>query len=374
MKKDDNKTAEANLFKDEEVGFDTGENDSVGSDPADAKAEDDGREEDKSDHGRSDVNSDEPAEALSHLEDLAEREEFSRPAIVPGEVNIQLNKLEEWRYHPCYKSRSKVVSMAGLLANASDPQQLPPIEVLQKTDGSYQVKDGRWRLLALREQHGSDSKVEVRCIIFGGTEGEAVEEVCDQALGSTPRTQIETAQAVLNVQRIAGITQKAISERYPALKKDQVSRMTIAAKTVEQFPNVFNLLEEPDRVSIDLCVKFAQFVKSASDEQRAAVLEKAEAHADTGESFKRNELFDALGIEVEGGSEASAKAGPLTPIESTDIFGADDQPVGAIEMLADEVMRIRLPDPATMTRDEREAAAAAFIQQIRIHFELDAER
>jgi len=258
MKKDDNKTAEANLFEDEEVAFDT-ESDNVASSSAEAKAQGDGREEEKKVSGRSAINTDEPAEALSRAEELAERDEFSRPAIVPGEVNIQLNKLEEWRYHPCYKSRSKDVGMAGLLASAADPQQLPPIEVLQEIDGRYRVKDGRWRLLALREQHGSDSSVEARCVIFGGTEGEAVEEVCDQALGSTPRTQIETAQAVLNVQRIAGITQKGIAERFPALKKDQVSRMTIAAKTVEQFPSVFNLLEEPDRVSIDLCVKFAQF-------------------------------------------------------------------------------------------------------------------
>ncbi|ASP29296.1 hypothetical protein CHH26_02825 [Qipengyuania flava] len=372
MKKDDNKTAEANLFEDEEVAFDT-ESDNVASSSAEAKAQGDGREEEKKVSGRSAINTDEPAEALSRAEELAERDEFSRPAIVPGEVNIQLNKLEEWRYHPCYKSRSKDVGMAGLLASAADPQQLPPIEVLQEIDGRYRVKDGRWRLLALREQHGSDSSVEARCVIFGGTEGEAVEEVCDQALGSTPRTQIETAQAVLNVQRIAGITQKGIAERFPALKKDQVSRMTIAAKTVEQFPSVFNLLEEPDRVSIDLCVKFAQFMKAASDEERATVVEEAEAHADAGASFKRNELFGALGIEVEGGSEAPAKPDPLAPIASTDIFGADDQPVGAIEMLADEVMRIRLPDPAAMTRDEREAAAAAFILQIRIHFELDAQ-
>ena len=190
--------------------------------------------------------------------------------------------------------------------------------------------------------------------------------------GVTLRTQIETAQAVLNVQRIAGITQKGIAERFPALKKDQVGRMTIAAKTVEQFPNVFNL-EEPDRVSIDLCLKFAQFMKAASDEERAAVFDETEARANAGASFKRNELFGALGMKVEGGSEGSAKPDPLAPIESTDIFGADDQPVGAIEMLADEMMRIRLPDPAAMTRDEREAAAAAFIQQIRIHFELNAQ-
>lgn len=373
MKKSENTTIEANLFEDEEVGFDNDESGNVPPGPTKSKAEDESGEEDKNDSGRSDVKSAEPSEALPQAAELAEREEFSRPANVPGEVAIQLNKLEEWRYHPCYKSRIKDVGMAGLLASASDPQQLPPIEVLHEIDGRYQVKDGRWRLLALREQHGSDSKVEVRCVIFGGTEGEAVEEVCDQALGSAPRTQIETAQAVLNVQRIAGITQKAISERYPALKKDQVSRMTIAAKTIERYSSVFDLLEEPDRVSIDLCVKFAQFMKTASDEERVAVLEKAALLADAGEFFKRSELFNALGIEAESGIEASPKADPLAPIESTDIFGADDQPVGAIEMLADEVMRIRLPDPATMTRDEREAAAAAFIQQIRIHFELDVE-
>lgn len=373
MKKDDEELVETTLFDQEQIllSAETTDRD-IFDGPAPGFHRDEAPKNSAfAEEADSDLRKD--ADRLNNAEEFAEREQFSRPAASPGEETIPLNRLEEWRYHPCYKSRSKDGSMAGLLASAVDPQQLAPIEVLKGIGDRYQVKDGRWRLLALREQHGEDSEIRVRCVVYGGTEAEAVEEVCDQALGCTPRTQIETAHAVLNVQRIAGITQKAISERFPALKKDQVSRMTIAAKTVEQYPMVFDLLEEPDRVSIDLCVKFAQFMKTASEEDYERVLDAAHYFADEGASFKRPELFEALGIQTELSKEPAAKLDPLAPIDRVDIFGADDQPVGALEMLADQVMRLRLPDPATMTRDERESAAAAFIKQIRLHFELEVE-
>ena len=53
-------------------------------------------------------------------------------------------------------------------------------------------------------------------------------------------------------------------------------------------------------------------------------------------------------------------------------MGHDDEPVGAWEMLGDDVHRLRLPNPAGMTPMQREEAAEAFIKQIRIYFELDA--
>lgn len=161
--------------------------------------------------------------------------------------------------------------MAGILASAANPEILPPIEVFADADGQYLVKDGRRRYLALCEQHGEGSEVEIRCTICIGTEVEAVEEVCDQAVGSVVRTPIETARAIYNIQRVAHLSQKAVCERFPSLNKDQVSRMAIAAKTFVEYPSVFNLLAEPDRVSIDVCVRFAQLMKAASDEELGAV-------------------------------------------------------------------------------------------------------
>jgi len=297
--------------------------------------------------------------------------EFSACIVTPGEQLVPLKLLMEWIHHPANGSRTQSDNAAGLIASATNPVNIPPIVILPAEDGFYPILDGRLRWHAFREAHGDDSDIKVRCVMFSGTEAEAVQAACDDALGGTPRSAIESARAVLNVQRVAGISQKAIAERYPVLKKDQVSRMTIAARAVEKYPIVFNLLEEPDRVSIDLCVKFAQFMKAASEEERENALDAADFHASEGASLKRNELLEALGIETESENRASAKADPLAPIEMTEIFGADDQVVGALEMLNDDVMRIRLPDPATMTVDEREAAAASFIRQIRAYFFLD---
>lgn len=297
---------------------------------------------------------------------------YSAPATIPGERLVPLNQLTEWRHHPAVGSRVRGDNAAALRVSVEDPATIAPIVLLPAKDGLYPIQDGRLRWHAFKEVHGDNSGVEVRCVMYPGTEAEAVQSVADDALGGTPRSAIENARAVLNVQRVAGISQKAISERYSVLKKDQVSRMTIAAKTVERFPVVFNLLAEPDRVTIDICVKFAQFMKTASDEERAAVLEQAEVHASAGASLKRSELFQALGMEGEDAALAPAKTDPLAPIDFTEIVGDDDVIVGAIEMLADEVVRLRLPDPTTMTLDERTAAAKAFIQQIRSYFGLDA--
>lgn len=296
---------------------------------------------------------------------------LSAPVAAADEILVPLNRLKEWVHHPATGSRTRGDNAAGTIASALDPANIPTITLLPSENDLYPIQNGRWRWRALREVHGKDNDIEVRCVMFPGTEAEAVQAACDDALGGAPRSAIETARAILNVQRIARISQKAIPERYSVLKKDQVSRMTIAAKTVESFPMVFNLLEESDRVSIDLCVKFNKFMKTASDEERSAVLEEAEIHASAGASLKRNELFEALGIEQDGRAGGPTRPDPLAPIESMEVFGADDQPVGAMEMLADEVMRIRLPDPATMAMDQREAAAAAFIDQIRAYFGLD---
>lgn len=297
---------------------------------------------------------------------------FSPPVKVPGETLIPLKLITEFEYHPANGSRTRGDNAAGLVASAVQPANIAPIILLAAEDGLYPVLDGRLRLHAFREAHGADSDIEIRCVMFDGTVAEAVQSACDDALGCTPRSAIEIARAIYNVQRVAGVSQKEISERYSVLKKDQVNRMTIAAKVVEGFPTVFNLLEEPDRVSIDLCVQFARHMKGASEEEREKVLLNAEILESAGERLKRNELFEALEIEIEGKVSAPVKADPLAPVDSTPIIGHDDQPVGALEMLSDDVHRLRLPDPATMTFAEREEAAEAFIKQIRIYFELDA--
>lgn len=297
--------------------------------------------------------------------------EFSSPVGVVGERMISLNQLTEWQHHPALGSRKTGKNAAALMASASDPANLPPIVLMPEEDGVYPIQDGRLRWHALQAVHGEESDVKVRCVMFGGSEAEAVEAACDDALGSEPRSAIENARAILNVQRVAGVSQKEIAARYSALNKDQVSRMTIAARTVEKYWPVFALLEEPDRVSIDLCVKFSQFMKSASADERESMVERTQVLTSEGASLKRNEFLEALNIEQGGETGAITRPHPLAPIESTPIMGHDDQPVGAIEMLSDDVHRLRLPDLAGMSAMQREEAADAFIKQIRIYFELD---
>lgn len=297
---------------------------------------------------------------------------FSVPSPVPGEQKVPYRDLVVWEHHPANGSRLKATNFDALCASASDPANLPPLTVLRTQEGIV-IIDGRLRHCAIGVVHGENSDVDVRCVFFSGTEQEAVQAVADSALGGTPRSQIEMARAILNLQRVAGISQKAIGERYPILKKDQVSRMTIAARTVERFAIVFDLLAEPDRVPIDTCVKFAQFMKTATDVERAQVLESAEVRMSEGVMLKPGDLFDALGIEIES---SGGKAKPSTAqdhsdvLESVDVLGSDDQPVGKIEKLDERVMRFQLPDPTTMTPDEREVAAQGFIAEIRAYFGL----
>jgi len=298
---------------------------------------------------------------------------FSVPVKTTGEVTIPSNRLLAWPLHPAGSSRVSAANMPALINSAADPSNVPPLTVLQTKDG-YMVLDGRLRWHAIKEVHGEDSDVAVRCVLFEGNEAEALQSVADSALGGTPRSAIEMARAVYNLQRYAQISQKAIAERYPVLKKDQVSRMTIAARTVERFPTVFDLLAEPDRVPIDTCVKLAQWLKTAGEQEQSELLEAAEVLLSQGAALKPSKLFDALGLEIENsGSKGKPQGRPEVSdvLESIDVLGFDDQPVGVIEKLDERVMRFQLPDPASMTVHEREAAATGFIRQILDYFGLE---
>ena len=95
--------------------------------------------------------------------------------------------------------------------------------------------------------------------------------------------------------------------------------------------------------------------------------------ASEGVSLKASELFDALGIEIEGACskpKASSSTEVSDILESIDIFGEDDTPVGVVEKLDERVMRFQLPDPSSMSPDQREIAAQGYIRQILDYFGL----
>ena len=301
----------------------------------------------------------------------AVKEEFERPPTKVGEISLPLSSLRDWEYHCAVMSKQSDSSEAGLLSSAFNPDLIPPIEVIKCNDEKYAVKDGRRRLQALRAAHHNKMDTKVRCVLYPGTEWQAVEEMCDDAIGKVARTPIQTAIAVCNVHQITGVTQLALTERYP-LKKDQVSRMIKAARVFKEFPLVFHLLKEPDRVPIDTCVRIHDQMKGASDEELGDFISRVEDLAADGVSLTPGELLDAFGIEGSAKKVVPAKDDPFKPTDSTEIFGSDDQVIGALDLHSDNIARLRLPDPHAMTIDEREAAAEAFVQQIYAYFELDA--
>lgn len=300
------------------------------------------------------------------------KDEFDRPPTVPGEISLPLSSLKDWQYHCAVMPRQSGSSDAGLIASAFDPDLIPPIEVISRSDGTHAVKDGRRRLQALRTvHHNKMTDTMVRCVLYHGTEGQAVEEMCDDAISKVARTPIQTAIAVANVHQITGVSQVGLTQRYP-LKKDQVSRMIKAARVFKEYPFVFQLLKEPDRVPIDTCVRIHDHTKGASDEELGAFISRAQDQAAAGVSLTPGELLDAFGIEGSSKKAVPAKDDPFAPIDRKEIFGSDDQIIGSLDLHSDNIARLRLPDPHAMTINERAAAAKAFVQQIYAYFELDA--
>ncbi len=306
-------------------------------------------------------------------EPASEKDHFYRPLHLPGEKQIPLKHLSDWEYHCAGLSRQSYVADSGLKATAFTPDRMPALEVIKRGDDNYAVKDGRRRLSVLRDAYHNQPDTKIRCNVYQGTEEQAVEEMCEDAVGKIARTPIEIAIAVDNVHRVSGVTQQAIILRYPELNKDKVSRMLKAAQAFKEYPTVFNLLKEPDRVPIDTCVRVHDQLKGASDEELGAYLSRAEALSADGVSFSTGELLEAFGIDGPAKKAGGPRVDPFAPIDTTDVFGDDDQVVGALDMHSDNVTRLRLPDPHAMTIEEREVAAKAFIKQIYAYFELDAD-
>lgn len=312
-------------------------------------------------------------ELQSKPEPVSIKDQFDRPLQLAGEVQLPLNKLYDWDYHCAGQSRQSDADDAALRATAFTPGRMPPLEVIERVDGTYAVKDGRRRLRVLRDAYHNQPDTKVRCVIYAGTEEQAIEEMCEDALGKITRTPIETAIAVYNVHNISGVTQKAIAERYPGLDKDKVSRLIKAARIYKEYPVVFALLKDPDRVAIDTCVRIHDHMDKADDEKIGAFISRAEELAMDGVSFSTGELLEAFEIDGPAKKVSAAKADSFAPTERTEIFGDDDQVVGSLDMHSDDVARLRLPDPQAMTIEERAVAAKAFIKQIYAYFELDAD-
>lgn len=297
-------------------------------------------------------------------------EEFKAAHAVPGEISLAIGDIEEWEYHLRRHSPTRAEHASALALTAAFPKRFRPIEVLEK-EGRYHLKNGRYILEAIKAAHPGNETIMVRAIVFAGTEEEAVAAMCDDVLGSTVATKMEMAHGLLSLQRACGISQIALAERYAGLNEHKVSRMLIAARLQEDCPLVFDILEAPHKAPISFGVTARSALKGMSVREVQEVLDIAREAVEDGMRLKPNDALDFLGLLPAGETPASSPAAkPIVPVDSDEILGHDDQPIGARERLADNVERLRLPDVTGMSLMEREAAAEAFIAEIRRHFGL----
>ena len=295
---------------------------------------------------------------------------------VAGEFRLPLSKLGEWPYHLRVGSREQGAHFHALSLTAAEPDDLRPLVVLPEVDGVHPIVDGRFTWHALKAVHIGNEDVMVRCVRYAGTEADAIASMCDTALGTIEASAMEKAQALLNLQQVNGISQRAIAERYPRLTKDKVSNMLIAARMRQAYPVLFDILAEPDLSPISYGTTILTLRKDLPPEAFQAMLDRAEDIAANGERLTPKEALAAL--DADGDTEASiadrpTKPKPVVPVKSEEIFGHDDQPVAAYERFSDDVDRISLPDVSTMSIEEREVAAKACIALVRRHFGVDQQ-
>jgi hypothetical protein len=290
-----------------------------------------------------------------------------------GEFRVRLSQLGEWVHHPRKGSRHHGDHASALALTAANPDDFCPLVVLPAIGGVFPIVDGRFRWQAIQKvQAGRNVDVEVRCILFNGTEAEAVTSICDESLGSIVMSDIERAQALLNLQRVACISQRAIAERYPRMTESKVSNMLIAARTREQYPVLFEVLEQPDRAPINYGVDINKLSKTLAVEDFQSMLDRANDLIQLGELLCPSDAFVALRVERPSSSSMrSPLSKPLKAISAEMIFGHDDLPVGIYERLQDGFDRIRLPDAASMSLMERETAAEALTRQIYLHLGIE---
>ena len=321
-----------------------------------------------------------PVEETGDEQDLDAGAAFPPTPPVEGEVLVPASKIDVWAHHARRGSRRVSDHAAALALSAAEPLKLRPLVVIRKDDGTYAVIDGRFRLEAIKDGHRGNRDVEVRCVLFQGTEAEAVAQLCDEGLGTIGMTQIEQARALFSLQQTGNVSQTEIAKRYPRLTVTKVNNMVRAARVWDQWPDLFDVLQDPDRVSVDYGVKLFTLMKRLDADEQEALLDRARDLIANGERFTPNEALRALQVDGEEDDGDAAETGSGDPAEeeqeAEDVFGADDQPLGKAEQLAGDRLRLTLPSSGeieAMSASEREENAAPFLARIRQHFGLEEE-
>ncbi|WP_170002657.1 hypothetical protein [Pseudopontixanthobacter vadosimaris] len=103
-----------------------------------------------------------------------------------------------------------------------------PSRSSKATMETMRVEDGYRRVQALRTVHHNKIDTQVRCIVYTGTEEQAVRDMCDNAVGTAMRTKIQSAAVDRNAHRVTGLTQIAITEQlFAAASEVSVSKKGI---------------------------------------------------------------------------------------------------------------------------------------------------
>ena len=296
---------------------------------------------------------------------------------VEGEILVPASQLAISRHHPRRGSRRASDHASALALSAVEPLALRPIVVVRNDDGTYAVIDGRFRLEAIRGANRGNQDVEVRCVPFAGSEAEAVAHLCDEGLGSVGMTAIEQSRALFSLQQTSNVSQTEIARRYPRLTITKVNNMLRAARTWDQWPELFDILQDPDRVSVDYGVRLFTLMKKLDPQGQETLLDRAGDLVANGERFTPGEALKALRVdELDEPDDGPAGTDPNEEEPAPDVedvFGADDQPLGTAEQLDDDRLRLTLPSAGeieAMSASEREENAAPFIALIRQHFGL----
>lgn len=309
-------------------------------------------------------------------EDPDEGEPFPAAPPANGEFLAPASQIGIWEHHPRRDSRRTSDHGSALALSAAEPLALRPILVIRNGDGTYAVIDGRFRLEAIRAEHRGNKDVEVRCVLFDGTEAEAVAHVCDESLGTIRMSQIEQARALFSLKQTSNVSQTEIGNRY-GLTISKVNNMLRAARVWHHWPELFDILKDPDRVSVDYGVKFFTLMKRLDGEEQQDLLDRARDLTDNHERFTPKDALKALRVDGEADTSDATTAKPANEqpaLEIEDVFGADDQPLGKAEQLAGDRLLLTLPpisEIVAMSASEREENAAPFIARIRQHFGLD---
>lgn len=159
----------------------------------------------------------------------------------------------------------------------------------------------------------------------------------------------------------------------------KVTKYLTAAGLEALYPRFFELLREPADPPMDYGYHAGKAVRAAEKAGTIApLLATLEKLLKNKTRFEGSEALTKLGIQKTAKPRAKAEVddlaatptvAPLEAIESDAIFDEQDNPVGAVEVLADHVPRLKLPlGIADMLPEQKAYLKGRYIEEIERYF------